>query len=137
MNFSEVAFFGDSWVEGAELKTNQDNFVKILGAKNYGRQGSSIPGLLQIFHDCKEKNFKVAIFCLGEPSRIIYYSDKDFYLDSNAGYGKKGHPLHDTHQKLMAMSTDYDQDIKVSQSVYVLYKWCLDLNITPYFVNMY
>ncbi len=134
MNYSNVAFFGDSWVSGDELENKENSFPNLLGAKNLGKSGSSIPGLIQSFYE-SEKDFDTAIFCLTEPSRLIYFEDSNSYYDIQCG--NKNHPLFETHQQLMAMSTDYDQDMKVSQTCYILYKWCLDLQITPYFINLW
>ena len=134
MNYSNVAFFGDSWVYGDELDDNNDSFPNLLGAKNFAKSGSSNPGLIQRFYEV-DKNFKTAIFCLTEASRIIYYGDKNNYIDTQ--YIKDDHPLHSTHQKLMSLSSDYDQDMKVSQTCYILYNWCKKLDIVPYFINIW
>jgi hypothetical protein len=132
LDTKQIGFFGDSWVVGAELPDRNLSFPNLLDAKNYGQGGTSIPGLLRRFNEV-EKNFSTAIFCLTDPARLMFYKSWDQYKDDMQGTALTTRE----YEMLRKISNDYNNDIIVSQVCYILYKWCLDLNITCYFVNLF
>jgi len=132
MDFSRVAFFGDSWVYGSELDNKDKAFPNLLGALNYGVPGTGIPGLLRRFNEA-QKEFDIAVFCLTDPSRLMFYKDYDNYTDDSYGNAL----LDSEYTTLQKISNDYNDDVIVSQVCYILYKWCCDLNIDCFFINMF
>jgi len=131
LDFNRVAFFGDSWVYGAELDSKW-SFPCLLGSNNYGVNGTSIPGLLRRFNEVR-KDFSIAIFCLTDPSRQMFYKDYNNYKDHSQGTAQEISEL----RILQMTGNDYNDDIVASQTLYILYKWCQDLGIQCYFVNLF
>ncbi len=132
MDFSRVAFFGDSWVSGEELDNKDQSFPCLLGAQNFGIPGTGIPGLLRHFNQA-EKNFDLAIFCITDPSRIMFYKTYDDYTDDIQGTALAS----SEHKTLQKIGNNYNDDVIVSQICYILLKWCQDLDIQCYFVNLF
>lgn len=143
MDFSRVAFFGDSWVVGCEAnEENGDDAPEYAfpsyfdNSINLGHSGASNDSLIIKLHTNLD-NIDTAVFCLTDPARRYFVND-DIEIDGNSRNSQDNkHNLEAYDRALMYLSNDLNDDLIVSKTCLLLYYMCCEHDISCYFLNLF
>ena len=129
-----IYFFGDSWPVGCELElATQKPYPKLVGEMltiptvNCATGGSSQLEMLPKLLSSQIQPNDVAIFALTSPSRRFYYESNPTNCSD---------PIITWDFSLTTVN-DFNDTWMAGLSVYALYSWCLQHQVTPYFFNLF
>jgi len=130
-----IYFFGDSWCVGfpyPNYNTEPDTYASMVGkhfdlpVKNMGLHGSSQPGMIHQLLNSGIKSNDHAVFSMTANSRRFNYDTNGNPVD-----------ISDPIELAQLPLNDFDNTWMSAWVCYILYKYCLDNNITPWFINTF
>jgi hypothetical protein len=134
-----IYFYGDSWPNGHELDytnlfpTLQHPYPVLVGemlgveSVNCAVSGTTQLEMLPHMLESKIQPGDIAVFSLTSPSRRFFYEPH---------YDDPTKPLIEWDFTLTTVN-DFNDVWMAGLSVYVLYMWCKDHQVTPYFFNSF
>ena len=129
-------FFGDSWPEGSSEDGKNpviESYPTLVGQylnlpiRNCSVGGTSQSDMIQQLLNCDIKAGDQAIFSLTSGARKFYYD-------------KNGNPINASSEiamKHLDLSNDFNDTWLAAQTCYILYYYCRERLITPWFINTF
>ena len=130
-------FFGDSWPAEGSIEGEKNPVIESypthvgqylnLPIRNCSVSGTSQSDMIQQLLNCDIKAGDQAIFSLTSGARKFYYD-------------KNGNPINASAEiamKHLDLSNDFNDTWLAAQTCYILYYYCRERLITPWFINTF